>query len=439
MRRTMRQRGSALALFASVAVAAAACGGSSGGSSGGGSGGNKASAPGVTADSVLIGTHTPLTGVAAPGYSQIAPASEAYFKYVNDNGGINGRKITYSYKDDVYNPTNTANVVRQLVLQDKVYAMLGGLGTPTHSAVIDFLNTSKVPDLFVESGALTWNQPKKYPYTFGWQPDYETEGKILGQYAKQNFAGKKIGLFLQNDDFGENGEKGVDYFIKDQIVTRQRYQSGNTDVGPQMAALQAAGAEVIIGFMTPSYTALTLLGGLKLGYKPQWLDSSVAVEPQVLDAALQRFSKGAAGGSLLENTITLNYLPDVSDMNDPWTQLFKKVHDKYIPSAPFSSYTMYGMATAYTFAQALKAAGQNPTRESLIKAVESNKFNPNPGLVPFRFSKDDHSGYNGAVVVKVEGGKLKELSKVFTTDHGSSAPKENTKVNDKPPANGLPG
>src|SRR5262249_35568207 len=156
-----------------------ACGSTGGPSS------SAASAPGVTANSILLGSTQPLTGVAAPGYDEIAPSAQAYFNYINASGGINGRKITLKYVDDTYNPTQTVTLTRQLVLQDKVFAMLGALGTPTHTKVVDFLNTERVPDLFVASGCTCWDEPKQHPYTFGWQPDYTVEGKVLGQYINQ--------------------------------------------------------------------------------------------------------------------------------------------------------------------------------------------------------------------------------------------------------------
>src|SRR5262245_51110768 len=171
--------GTALVVAAGL-VATAACGSDT-----------SASVPGVTSSEIVIGTHQPLTGPAAAGYSKISAASKAFFDYVNANGGVNGRKITYKIMDDGYNPTNTVQVVRQLVLQDKVFAIFNGLGTPTHTQVLDFLNTNKVPDLFVASGSLSWNQPTKYKYTFGYNPNYTIEGKIIANYVKANFPGKK--------------------------------------------------------------------------------------------------------------------------------------------------------------------------------------------------------------------------------------------------------
>ncbi len=217
--------GRALAVVVGAVLLASACGG---GKSGGGSGD---AAAGVTADTVKIGAHYPLTGVAAPGYSEIPTGAKAYFDYVNANGGVNGRKIEYVVKDDGYNPANTSQVVNQLVLQEKVFAVVGGLGTPTHSAVLDFLNSEGVPNLLVSSGSLLWDQPKKNPETFGWQPDYEVESKIIRQYVAKNFPNAKVGLFVQDDDLGRDSELGARRFTDKQIVSVAKYVPGNTDVG----------------------------------------------------------------------------------------------------------------------------------------------------------------------------------------------------------------
>ena len=200
-----RSRTWAVAAVGGAAVLlSAACGSAS-------STANTASAPGVTATTVTIGSTQPLTGPAAPGYSEIAPASNAYFKYVNAHGGVNGRKIAYTYLDDQYNPTSTTTQTRKLVLQTQVFAMFQALGTPTHLSVVSYLNSEHVPDLFVASGCNCWNNTSQYPDTFGWQPNYTIEGKVLGQYIVQNFATKKIGFFLQgpNDEFGTDGFMGV--------------------------------------------------------------------------------------------------------------------------------------------------------------------------------------------------------------------------------------
>ena len=270
-----------LALVAGSAVVAmllAACGSSGGGSGGSGSGSSPssgssgsgsaaltASAPGITPTSILIGSHQPLTGPAAPGYSEIAPASNAYFQYVDAHGGVFGRKITYKYLNDQYNPTMTSNVVHQLVLQDQVYAIFNGLGTPTHLAVASYLNAQKVPDVFVASGCECWNDPTKLPDTFGWQLDYVREGKILGNYVKTHFKGKKVGVFYQDDDFGQGGLAGLKEQLGSQIVSAKPYQPTVTNVAPQITAIQKSGAQVLVDFTIPAFTALERLTSFKLG------------------------------------------------------------------------------------------------------------------------------------------------------------------------------
>src|SRR6516225_4548381 len=232
MNRSHRTPVLAVAAVVVAALVAAGCGSSS---SGGGS--SAVSIPGITKTQILIGSHQPLTGPAAPGYSEIAPAANAYFQYVNAHGGIYGRKIKYTYLDDGYDPSKTASVVRQLVLQDSVFSIFNGLGTPTHLAVVKYLNSSKVPDVFVASGCDCWNNPSAYPQTFGWQLDYIREGKILGAYVKQHFPGKKIGFFYQNDEFGMDGVKGLSYEIPaSQVVSKQSYVPTNVNIGPAVAA-----------------------------------------------------------------------------------------------------------------------------------------------------------------------------------------------------------
>jgi len=426
MTRSSTRTGLQLLAGLTALTLAAACGGSSGGGGGGG-GDSKASAPGVTATTVTIGAHYPLTGPAAPGYSEIGPAAEAMYKYINENGGVNGRSIQFKYKDDGYNPANTVDVVKQLVLQDKVFGIVGGLGTPTHSKVTGYLNSSRVPDLFVASGAQLWDQPKKLPYTTGWQPDYLIEGKILGKYVKDNFAGKKIGYLYQNDDFGQDGIKGLDTQLDAaSVVSKQPYETSQlsqpTGIAPQLSALKAKGAEVIVTFTIPAATAVALLTNAKIGYKPQMVVTNVGSDPTTLTGLLGAFSKGAVGAQLLNGIVTDTYLPLTSDTADPWITLFKKVHDKYIPKLPLDGNVEYGMAQAVTFAQVLEGAGKNPTRQSLMDSLEKGGFK-GPGVVPFRFSKDSHAGFTGVriSVLDGKGGATFKGDAMVTTDEESSA------------------
>ncbi|WP_433280424.1 ABC transporter substrate-binding protein [Pseudonocardia xinjiangensis] len=437
MTRTSRRSALAAAAVA-AALVLSACG--AGGRPDGGSGADAAPAVGITDTSVKIGAHFPLTGVAAPGYSEIPTGAKAYFDFVNAAGGINGRTIDYVFRDDAYNPTQTSQVVNELVLQDQVFALLGGLGTPTHSAVLDYLNSEGVPDLFVSSGSLLWDQPAKNPQTFGWQPDYEIEGKIVGQYVAQNFPQAKVGLFLQDDDFGRDGELGARRFLDKQIVAAERYTPGNTDVAPQIAALQAAGADLVIGFNVPSYTALSQLQSLRLNYKPQWIYSNVGSDPGLVGSLLARFSEGAVtDAGLLDGVITTEYLPGVDAPDDPWTQLFQRVWDEHGGDGELTNYRIYGMSQAYTFVQALQAAGADPTRESIVAAVErSGAQFQGPWVAPFRYSADRHAGVSGVEVARITGGTTESLTPVLVTDNGDAPITEATGEPAAPPANGIP-
>ena len=419
----------------------AACGGSSSGGKSGG-GGSSASAPGVTATTVTIGSTQPLTGPVAPGYSEISQASDAYFKYINAAGGINGRTITYKYLDDAYNPTQTVAQTRKLITQDKVYAIFNALGTPTHEKVVDFLNQNKVPDLFVASGCLCWDNVSAHPYTFGWQVDYTVEGKILGQYIKQKFPGKKIAYFYQNDDFGQDGVKGLDMEIpKSQVVAREPYDVTNTDVSDQASKLQASKADVVVSFSVPAFTALLKLNMLKIGYNPTLAVSNVGSDPITLSGLLEAFAKSAGakvnGDSLIQGIITDGYLASPADPTNSWIELFKKIHDQYIPKLPFDGNVEYGMAAAYTFAQALSAAGTNPTRDSLVKAVEAG-LPQGPGLVPFRYSASSHAGFTGTQIGVIKGTTIHLEGSPETTDDGSGAIQTYSTAQPTAPSNGIP-
>ena len=435
MRQTRTQALAAAALVV-TALAIAACGSSS--SSGGGS----TSAPGVTSTSITFGSHQPLTGPAAPGYSEIAPASQAFFNYVNAHGGVFGRKIQLVYKDDAYNPTNTVNVVHQLVLQNKVFGIFEGLGTPTHTKVVGYLNAEKIPDIFVASGCPCWDNGTSQPYTFGWQPNYTIEGKILGQYIKQHFAGKKVGVLYQDDDFGQGGLAGIqDEVPASDVVAKEPYQPGVTTLAPQITAIKAAKADVLVDFTVPIYTAIGQLTSFTLKYSPQLVVSNVGIDPTTVAGLLKTISKGKASGTaLIEGAISDGYLPSTADTSNPWIQLFMKVHAQYDSSAPFDGNVEYGMANAYTLVQALEAAGKNLTRQGLISAINANGSKwTGPGLVPFRYSSTVHGGYGGAEMGKIQGGKVVLFGGPLTTDPtAGSAITPFTGTQPAPPASGVP-
>jgi len=375
-----------------------------------------ASTPGVTSSSITIGATVPLTGPAAPGYDEIAPAMNAVFGYVNAHGGVYGRKINYMYLDDGYNPANTATLTRKLVLQNNIFADVGPLGTPTQSAVQGFLNAQKVPQLFIESGCNCWSN-SKYPQSYGWQPPYTVDGKILGAYIKANFAGKKIGYLSQADEFGQDVVKGLDMQVpKSSVVSRQTYDAA-TLAGPlsnQMAALKAAGAQVVVLATIPAATALAMLPGAAIGYLPQYVLSNVGADSPTVGPLLSAFTQKGGGtaaqakaaAGLLNGVITDAYFAPESEVSNPWVQVEKKLLADYAPSlyakSGLDGNTQYGVALAYTVVQALQAAGKNLTRAGLLAAIaKSGKAFVTPGFVPLSYSSTVRYGFQGAEVIKL--------------------------------------
>jgi len=416
----MRHIWSALAVL--TLVAAAGC--SSADEGGGGD------VPGVTDTDILVGTHMPLTGPAAAGYSKIAPATKAYFDYVNANGGVHGRKISYKIMDDTYNPATTQQVVRELVLQDKVFAILNGLGTPTHTGVLDFLKTNRVPDLFVASGSRSWDQPDKYPGTFGFNVDYTVEGKILATHVKQTQAGKKVCFLGQDDDFGRDALAGIEKILGP-VTAKQSYVTSNPNVGPQMGALKQAGCQVVMLATVPGFTALSLGTAAKIGFKPQFVVSQVGADLTTLAKRL------GAATPLTEGLISANYLPLSNDDANPWIQLYKKVNAAHNGNAEFDNNIVYGMSVGYLFVQSLQKAGKDLTRDGLIKTIEKGGFE-GPGHAPLRYSADDHSGYGGMQLSTIKDGKQGYFGQPFETDDEAGAVVAYTTPAATPPPNGIP-
>lgn len=440
MNRSRRLGLAPLAAVAAVSMLVAACGSSSSSSSGA----LQASAPGVTAKTITIGSHQPLTGIAAPGYDEIAPASNAYFQYVNAHGGVYGRKIVYKYLNDQYNSSITTTDVRQLILQDHVFAMFNGLGTPTHLAVAPFINAEKVPDLFVASGCACWDAPSSWPQTFGWQINYIREGKVLGNYIESHFKGKKIAYFYQDDEFGLDGVKGLGYEIPaSQVVAKEPYNvaaaNPAAEVGTLTAALKASGAQVVVAFAVPAFMALLRLSELSLSYSPTLVSSNVGSDPQTLAGLLNAFAKksGSFGTSLIQGIITDSYLPSLGS-NDSWIQLFTKIHNQYIPKLPLDGNVLYGMAVGYTFVQALFKAGRNPTRQDLVNAVNAG-LSQGVSVAPYAYSSTDHDGITGAYMAEIENGVITSLGPVQVTDSTASGAVTTDSTTQPPaPTNGIP-
>jgi ABC-type branched-subunit amino acid transport system substrate-binding protein len=372
---------------------------------------------GVTSSQITIGATVPLTGPAAPGYSEIAPAMNAVFKWVNANGGVYGRKIKYIYLNDKYDPTTTATLTRKLVLTDHIFADVGSLGTPTDLAILKYLNTEKVPHLFIESGCNCWSTAK-YPDTTGWEPPYTVTGKILGYYIATHFKGKKVGELYQDTEFGQDVIKGINLEVpSSSVVSKQTYDVTTLSgaMTTQMSALKAAGAQVVVLATIPAATALAILPAYSIGFLPQYVIDGVGADPPTVGPLLSSFTTAAthtkkaaaAATALLDGAITNLYEPPESTSSNPWIQVEKKILQKYTPTLwsqhGLDGNTEYGVALAYTFVQALQAAGRNLTRTSLIKAIDTKSSTfKTPGFVPLNYSKSVHYGFEGDEVAEFD-------------------------------------
>jgi branched-chain amino acid transport system substrate-binding protein len=367
----MTRMGPRSAILAACLVALAACGGSSG----------TASDPGVTSSTITLGVTIAKSGPAAA-YGTIASASNAYFQYVNNSGGVNGRKIDYKILDDGYNPAQTVPLTKQLVEQDKVFAMFGGLGTQSQTSVRDYLNTNKVPQLFVATGATTFMADfSAHPYTIGWQPPYQGEARIYAKDVVANHAGAKIGVLYQNDDYGQDYLKGLTDGLgsnASMIVDKEPYDVTAADTAAQLVKLKAKGADTVFLFTTPAFTIKSLVIITKIGWAPNIYLNSVSNPAVYMGIA-------AKAGAALKNVTSVGYIKDPTDpqwANDDGMKLYNTVIKLCSTCNPLDGFNIYGVAVAYTMVDVLKQAGSSPTRANLMSIAGSNLNETNPFLLP---------------------------------------------------------
>jgi len=341
--------------------------------------------PGVTPTSILLGTTSPLSGVASA-YASVARGADAYFKYVNARGGVNGRKITYTILDDAYNPSQTIQATRKLVEQDGVFAIFNALGTEQNLAVRDYLNAQKVPQLFAASGATVFgSESGKYPYTIGLQPSYQAEGWVLGKYLARTQQGAKVAVLFQNDDYGKdllNGLKKGIQRSRVKVVAAEAYEVTASDVQAQVAKLRSSGANVFAVFATPKFAIQGYVYANKLGWKPKLsLTNAVASASNIMQLASEGGSNKVVDGS-----VSIVFLKDPTDpkwKNDAAMKLYRTIMKRYASSANADDvYHVYGMAAAWTAVETIRKAGKNLTREGVVKVTNSMNFTGNPFLLP---------------------------------------------------------
>ena len=340
--------------------------------------------PGVTGKTILLGGTSPLSGPASA-YSSVARGANAYFKYANSRGGVNGRTIEYKFVDDGYNPSQTVQATRQLVEQDKVFAIFNALGTEHNVATRDYLNSMRVPQLFVASGATTFGRDHaKYPWTIGFQPSYQAEGWIYGKYLTRTKPSAKVAVLLQNDDYGKDLMAGLKQGIarsKVKIIAAEPYEVTASDIQSQIAKLKSSGANVLALFATPRFAIQGYVFANRLGWRPLIINNAVSSASNIMTLASEGGSNKA-----VQNSISIVFLKDPTDAkwrNDAAVKLYRSIMARYAKGANAKDvYHVYGMAVAYETVRVLKAAGKNPTRASVM--VQTRKLNDasNPFLLP---------------------------------------------------------
>ncbi len=376
-----------------------------------------ASETGVTSSQVLIGGTTPLSGNASA-YQSVAKGAAAYFRWVNAHGGVNKRKIKYIYKDDGYDPSKTADKTRELVQQDRVFAIFNSLGTEQNLATRAYLNALKIPQLFVASGATTFGKDhKQYPWTIGYQPNYRAEGTIYGRYVAKTNPKARIGVLYQNDDYGKDLVAGLRNGLGKKaklIKSRQSYDVTDDQVQSQVARLKAAKVNTVMLFATPKFAIQMYVYARKLGWKPRVYVNAVSSAANIMGLATAGTSKKQTEGS-----ISIVFLKDPTDpkwKTDPGSRLYRSIMKKYKGGNPNDVYAVYGMSVAHTFVAALKKAGKNPTRNSIMRAATSLNVKNDPFLLPgmsVRTNKTDHFPLDQAKLQRYHNGHWVSFGGLF--------------------------
>jgi branched-chain amino acid transport system substrate-binding protein len=328
--------------------------------------------PGATDTEIKIGNINPYSGPASA-YGLIGKTIAAYFNKVNAEGGINGRKINFISYDDAYSPPKAVEQARKLVEGDEVLLIFQSLGTPSNSAIQKYMNAKKVPQLFVATGATKWGDPKHFPWTMGWQPPYQSEGRIYAKFLLEKYPDAKIGILYQNDDYGKDYVKGMKdglgVKVASMIVSEQPYETTDPTVDSQIVNLKASGADVFFNVTTPKFAAQAIKKAAEIGWKPLHLLNNVS---QSVGGVLK-----PAGLENSKNILSTYYLKDPSDptwKDDAGYKEWLAFMNKYFPDGDkTSSFTAYGYTAAQTLVQVLKQCGDNLTRENVMKQAANLK------------------------------------------------------------------
>jgi branched-chain amino acid transport system substrate-binding protein len=384
--------------------------------------------PGVTSRSITIGGTFPFSGPVSS-YAPIARGMETYYRYVNarrgpdGRRGVYGRQIIFKTYDDGYNPARTVQLTNQLILQDRVFAIMGSLGTEPNLAIRPLLNQRRIPQLQIATGASYWGaQHKRFPWTMGWQTDYVAEGRVYGQWILQNRPRARIAIFYQNDDYGKDYLRGVKSGLgrraSSMIVNERSYEVTDTSYGSQIAQQRASGADTWVLLTTAGVpTVRALATGRQLNFRPeQIIINSVAATDQVMAAAArtvgQEYVNGVISTGYLKNNTNPKY------RNDPAIRSFRRIMSRYGPEGGVdirNTFYYYGVASAWEFVRLLYAAGRNPTRAKLMAAARKRNWVNPYTLAGMRTKtgRNDFFPLDQGRVVRYNNGSFTEVSRLY--------------------------
>ena len=337
--------------------------------------------PGASDNTITIGNTMPYSG-AASGLSALGKAEAAYFTMINEQGGINGRKINFITRDDSYSPPKTVEVVRRLVEEEQVLAMFSMLGTAPNTAVQEYLNENKVPHLFVASGADQWNDPKNHPWTMGWRPSYRMEARIYARYILRNLPNAKIAVLYQDDDFGKDYllglREGLGSNANKMIVATQAYETTDPTIDSQIVALRASGADVLLTAAIPKFAAQAIRKIYDIGWKPTHFLTNVSISVKaVMQPAGSEKGIGVISAAFLKEPTDPRW-QDTSEYKE-WLAWMRKYNTS---AAIADSLTVYGYSLAQTLVAVLKASSDNLTRENVMNQAASIHNLTVPMLLP---------------------------------------------------------
>jgi ABC-type branched-subunit amino acid transport system substrate-binding protein len=375
---------------------------------------------GATDTEIKIGNIMPYSGPASA-YGVIGKTEAAYFKKINDAGGINGRKINFISYDDAYSPPKTVEQARKLVESDEVLFVFNSLGTPPNSAIQKYMNSKKVPQLFVATGATKWNDPQNFPWTMGWQPNYQSETQIYAKYILKNHPSAKMAVLFQNDDYGKDYLKGLKDGLggkaASMIVAEESFETSEPTIDSHMVKLKATGADIFVNISTPKFAAQAIKKLAEIQWKPiHFLNNVSASVGSVIKPA---------GFENSQDIISAAYLKDASDKqwdDDPGMKEFYAFMNKDFPEGDkLDGGTVVGYGVAQTLVQVLKQCGDNLTRENVMKQAASLKDFRTEVLLPgikINTGPNDFAPISQLQLMKFKGDKWELFGDVISADAG---------------------